>query len=272
MSGPFDWRSVIQPHAAAEAFPMMSEAELAELAEDIKRHGILDPVVLWRENETDKHVLLDGRNRLAAAALLPDAETRIRAALARPIYKGASCDPWAYCCSVNLHRRHLTADQKRDLVTKLLRADPSRSNRSIAGLAKVSDHTVSSVRNNLVDGAQIAHHAKRVGKDGVAQPATKPLAHRQPPAAVVHNTVPRPAPISKMDQARQQREARFTAAPGAVAGRPSLAEEIDAFRVSLKERRPQVELIDRPTRLKLARGLALSLDIDPAEFASGAAP
>ena len=57
---------------------MMSDAELAELAADIKANGLLEPIVVWEDNtEAPKGgegpfptYLLDGRNRLAALKLL----------------------------------------------------------------------------------------------------------------------------------------------------------------------------------------------------------
>jgi len=47
-------------HPAAEMFPMMTDIELRELAADIQKNGLLEPVVLYHG------VVLDGRNRLAA--------------------------------------------------------------------------------------------------------------------------------------------------------------------------------------------------------------
>ena len=65
-------------HPAADKLPMMSDAELAELAADIKANGLLEPIVVWEDNtEAAKGgegpfptYLLDGRNRLAALKLL----------------------------------------------------------------------------------------------------------------------------------------------------------------------------------------------------------
>ena len=41
-------------------------------------------------------------------------------------------DPYEYVLSANLHRRHLTAEQKREIIAKLLKAQPEKSNRTIA--------------------------------------------------------------------------------------------------------------------------------------------
>lgn len=50
-------------HPASLLFPMMSDSELNELAEDIKKSGQIEPVVLYHGE------VLDGRNRLKACEL-----------------------------------------------------------------------------------------------------------------------------------------------------------------------------------------------------------
>jgi site-specific DNA-methyltransferase (adenine-specific) len=85
-------------HPAAELFPMLDVHELKELADDIRQHGLNNPIVLLSDG-----TLLDGRNRLAACSsigLTPRFET----------FKGA--DPVAYVMSENLQRRHLTVGQR----------------------------------------------------------------------------------------------------------------------------------------------------------------
>ena len=58
-------------------------------------------------------------------------------------------DPYALAVSLNIHRRHLTGEQKRELIAKLLKAKPEASNRSIGAQIKVDDKTVASVRREL---------------------------------------------------------------------------------------------------------------------------
>src|SRR5215204_6030922 len=56
------WRERLPIHPAAELFPLMSEAELEQLAEDIKENRLLVRIVLLPDGQ-----LIDGRNRLDAA-------------------------------------------------------------------------------------------------------------------------------------------------------------------------------------------------------------
>ena len=50
-------------HPACLAFPLLADAELRELADDIQLRGLLQPVVVFRGQ------ILDGRNRLAACEM-----------------------------------------------------------------------------------------------------------------------------------------------------------------------------------------------------------
>ena len=49
--------------------------------------------------------------------------------------------------SANLRRRHLTAEQRRELIGKVLHATPDKSNRQIAETVKVDHKTVAAVRS-----------------------------------------------------------------------------------------------------------------------------
>jgi hypothetical protein len=83
-------------HPAADLFPLLSDDELASLADDIRANGLIHPVVMCDGK------VLDGRNRLRACALVGVAP-RFEA------YRGTS--PTAYAWSANGKRRHLTPSQ-----------------------------------------------------------------------------------------------------------------------------------------------------------------
>jgi len=74
--------------------------------------------------------------------------------------------------SANIHRRHLTAEQKRESIAKVLKAQPSKSNRTIAKQAKVDDKTVAVVRGKLEATAEIPQLTKTIGADGKTRTTT----------------------------------------------------------------------------------------------------
>ena len=82
-------------------------------------------------------------------------------------------DPFAYVLSANVHRRHLSAEQKRDLIAKVLKAQPTKSNRTIAKQTKVDDKTVGKVRRELEGRAEIPHVDVVEDTKGRKQPAKK---------------------------------------------------------------------------------------------------
>src|SRR5262249_52732963 len=120
------WRDVLPIHPAAELFPRMSADELRTLGEDIKKNGLTSPIVLWEAGKTTQLFLLDGRGRLDAmeAVGLPvvgkDGEWLDLNFALRCAGRIRGGDPYAYVVSANVHRRHLSAEQKRDLIGKLI--------------------------------------------------------------------------------------------------------------------------------------------------------
>ena len=48
----------------------------------------------------------------------------------QPFYGSDGVDPFELVTSLNIHRRHLTAEQKRELIAKVLKAEPEKSNRA----------------------------------------------------------------------------------------------------------------------------------------------
>ena len=77
--------------------------------------------------------------------------------------------------SANIHRRHLTAEQRRDLIAKLIKAQPEKSDRQIGEMIKADHKTVGAVRAEKEATGEISSVEKRIGMDGKARkrPAKK---------------------------------------------------------------------------------------------------
>ena len=188
---PKGWRAFLPIHPAAELFPLMSEAELKELAADIDKHDLAEPVCLYHDPELGPCVL-DGRNRFDALELLNwEAGTQAheppskRQLLPAGLYQWAGeekgFDPYAYVLSKNAHRRHLTSEQKRELIAKVLKAKPEASNLQIAKQTTADDKTVAKVRSELETRSEIPNVPTRTDTKGREQPARR--ARKEPSAA-----------------------------------------------------------------------------------------
>ena len=98
-------------HPLAETFPLISTDELSELASDIRKNGMLEPITLFDGK------ILDGRNRYRAAKL---AGVKLTEANFRVLPKGV--EAWDFVVSENIQRRHLSQEQKREVIASLLRS------------------------------------------------------------------------------------------------------------------------------------------------------
>jgi len=146
-------------HPAADLFPPLEGIEFDELVADIKANGLIEPVVVHEE------MILDGRNRyracLAAGVPVTTVEPEIK-------------DLTAYVISANWRRRHLTREQKREVIAKAIKAQ-KKSDRQIANQFRVDHKTVGAIRKAMEATGEVSPVEKRVGKDGKArkQPARR---------------------------------------------------------------------------------------------------
>jgi len=92
----------MKTHPIAELFPLLPEAELQALADDIKARGLLLPIVTYQGK------ILDGRNREAAcerAGVKPSYE-------AWQPKKHGSIEAFLHVQSLNMRRRNLSQEQR----------------------------------------------------------------------------------------------------------------------------------------------------------------
>jgi len=201
-SQPKTWRDVLPIHPAAELFPRISEAELDALAKDIKQNGLRQRVALWspgKPGDGEKMFVLDGINRLDALEradikfmtdggrpdlngryFTPLFERRIKVLKGVPKGDEPDVDPWDYVISVNIQRRHLSAEDKRNLIDTVLKAKPEQSDAAIAKQTKTSDKTVAKRRRKLTARSEIPNVETRTDTRGRKQPSAKP---KKPPKA-----------------------------------------------------------------------------------------
>jgi hypothetical protein len=197
------WRNDIPIHPAADLFPVLGETELVALGQDIVKNGLTSPIAITLVK--NRPTLIDGRNRLNAMELvglrvtLERTNTGAWKLLAQEqLDDGRWCgkalagqagatvtvvtgDVTEYVISANIHRRHLTTVQKREVIAEILKKDPTRSSNSIATLVKVDDKTVASVRRELEGRSEIPSVDKIVDTKGRLQPTSKPTKPKPEP-------------------------------------------------------------------------------------------
>ncbi len=166
-------------HPLALAYPEMPRDEFEGLKQSIREHGLKEPIVLWEDK------VLDGRHRNRALKELVQ-EGAIKLTYFKGyLYLNHLCthiqgafenegEAKAYVDAKNLHRRHLTTEQKRQVITAALVADPARSDRQIATEAKVSPTTVGTIRKELEQAGDVSKLDTRRDTQGREQPSTKP--------------------------------------------------------------------------------------------------
>jgi hypothetical protein len=87
----------LEAHPLALMFPPISPEEMAEIVSDVKKHGVLEPVWLYEGK------VLDGWHRYCAA---------VEAGKEAKFREWRGDDPWAFVVSMNIMRRHLTAEMR----------------------------------------------------------------------------------------------------------------------------------------------------------------
>lgn len=145
-----------------QLLPDLETRAFAALKRDILEKGILVPI-----ERDEAGALLDGHHRVRAVEELrasghkiPDPPVMIRAGL-------TESEKRAHVRALNLHRRHLSATQRRQVIAEQLGDTPDASDRVIAKRLAVSHSTVAMVRRRMgLTTGQLGQLKARKGADG----------------------------------------------------------------------------------------------------------
>lgn len=144
--------------------PPLSYEEFTALRDNIAVNGVLVPILV--DSDGPRRKIIDGNFRKQIANELgyecpeivqPDMDDDEKRALAR---------------ALNLARRQLSADQKRQLIADQLKETPERSSRWIAKMLGVHHTTVSSLRTEMTSTGEFSQLDRTVGLDGKSRPST----------------------------------------------------------------------------------------------------
>jgi hypothetical protein len=163
----------LEVHPACAAFPLMSTEDLHGLKNDLDEHKQQFPLIVYQ------NMLLDGRHRRSCLQALGVPAERVKVEILEELPGGMT--PEQFVLSCNLHRRHLTSEQKRAAIGLLLKKDPAQNDREIGRKVKADGKTVASVRKELEGRAEIPHVKKRKDSKGRQQPAAKPRTKKAKP-------------------------------------------------------------------------------------------
>jgi hypothetical protein len=108
----------LEPHPLSAIFPPISDEDFGKLAADINLNGLHQAIVRYQGK------ILDGNNRYRACEL-------VKIAPKFADFNGDDAQARNYVISANIHRRHLSPDQRREIIATLLKADPTKSDRQI---------------------------------------------------------------------------------------------------------------------------------------------
>ncbi|MEO8494787.1 MAG: Dam family site-specific DNA-(adenine-N6)-methyltransferase, partial [Planctomycetota bacterium] len=160
--------------------PSLCHEDFLALRDNIAINGVLVPIIVDSDGPVRR--IIDGNYRKQIAdefgydcpeIVQPDLDEDEKRTLAR---------------ALNLARRQLSREQKRELVADQLCESPDRSNRWVAKQLGVHHATVDGVRAMLESNGQIETCSERLGSDDKVQPASKTI-----------------RPVLRSDEERQRR-------------------------------------------------------------------
>lgn len=212
----------LKQHPLSAAFPAMSDADLDNLVEDVKKHGQREKGVMH------EGMVLDGWHRYLACQ---------EAGVQFNYVELEGGDPVDFVLSKNLHRRHLTASQRAAAIV-------AATNWRKRGSAAAADYTAKSlaeqaeVSERTIEHAKAAHRAGlgeavlegKVSAERAAEIAKLPSSKRQ---AALDKPPAKPKVIAtdpKFERLYEEVKAELTEAKEALAELADTAASVEAFK------------------------------------------
>ena len=191
-------------HPAADLFPMMTQDELQELADDIATNGQLFPIMMDHGGK----VLVDGRNRLEACkiAKVPPRFDRLADNEA----------PLAYIVSVNLQRRNLTKGQQA-MALAMMYPEAESGGRGKKSAARNLAETANFSYRRLNEARLVLHHSRSLAE------------------AVVKGVTPLDDALGAIRQEQQYQQSDEAKLARLQKAAPDLAEQVKEERLKINE-------------------------------------
>jgi ParB-like chromosome segregation protein Spo0J len=146
-----------------QVMPPLTPEEYAALEASIREHGVLEPIV-YDPQTAD---IIDGYHRLEIG-------TRLSVHVPRRSVKGLTdAQKTVMALTLNVDRRHLNTEQRRELLAKSIKADPEASDREHARRTGTSPTTAGTVRHELEETGDVSNLDTRKDSRGRRQPASK---------------------------------------------------------------------------------------------------
>jgi hypothetical protein len=218
-------------HPSCAEFDLMEGAEFEELVGDIKRRGLHVPII------THEGKIIDGRNRARACAEAGETPRYVE-------FDGGADDVARFIISMNIHRRHLKPERRRELLVRLLKIHPEKSDRVIAAEIGVNQSTVSRARKSTDAPASV--DGKRIGRDGRARsmPTKNPKTDGSAVPATSTETIPPVTPAKKAEApSARELQARALQDVG-----PGSSAEADLKRIRLEELQSKIHQLEMANR------------------------
>lgn len=157
--------------------PPLPYEQFVALKDNIAVHGVLVPILVDSDGPVRR--IIDGNYRKQIAAELGyDCPEIIQAGLDDDEIR-------TLARALNLARRQLNTEQKRELIADQLRETPNRSSRWVGKMLGVHHSTVATVRAEMESTGEIRQFPRTIGEDGKSRPTGGPA-----------RTLPRPPEAS----------------------------------------------------------------------------